>query len=152
MLLSRISILISGALLAVLVLARIAVPEWVVGKNLGFVLALGLSAAFFLGLAELRGLGSSTGSLGRPLSLFSSFFTTSALDVLLGLDNLLPAATPSMYVAFSPLFLFLVAAWWLALTKTTKELDRLRPIIWLTFAASAGCVVALVVYWRGHAS
>lgn len=150
--LHRTAIYIGGALLISLVLARIAVPEWVVGTNLGFLLAFVSSAAFFLGLSELRGLGSNSTSLGRPLSLLSSFIATSALDVLLGLDNLLPASSPRILVAFSPLVLLLGGAWWLALTKTTQELVRLKPFIWLAFAASAGCVVALVAYWRGYVS
>lgn len=150
--LSRISFLFSGLTLAVLVLIRMAEPARIVGENLGFFLAFGSSAAFFLGLAEHRGLGSNHSSLGRPLILLSAFFTTSALDVLLGLDFLLPAASPRMLIALSPLLLFLGIAWWLALTKTKKELNRLRPFIWLAFAAGAGCVVALVAFWRGSAS
>ena len=133
-------------------LARMVAPEWVVGKNLGFVLAFVSSTAFFLGLAERRGLGSNSTSLGRPLILLSSFFTVSVIDVLLGLDYLLPATSPRMLIAFSPLVLFLGVAWWLALTKTTQELARLRSFIWLAFAISAGCVFGLVTYWRGQAS
>lgn len=143
----RIHIGLAVLSLLALVVLRLAAPQLVVATNLGFILAFGFSAAFFGALADLRGLDYSPTSPGLPMLLFSSMFLALALDGLLGLNYLLPAASWRSLLASSPLLLFASGGWWVVCTRTAAEVRRLTPVLWfgllLAFGGAAAILAAL---------
>lgn len=113
--------LVSATLLFFLVKLRITEPEAVVNTGLGFTLSMLWSAMLYLGLASWIRLDIGSRSVGKPLTLSSTFITSFATCYLLDVGYFTKSQNQIedqlfFIVSFTVLFF-----WWIYVWKKIKK-------------------------------